>query len=143
MAAKRKNTKMWSRTTALKEVLDELSPEERARVRSRAAALLSEELIFCQLQEAFKLTRDQLADKLEAAQAKISKFETQNDLKVSTVDAYVEALGGKLRVTAELHGRQDRYAEMEGIEPLKTNRFGLKTLTVSRLTYAAWSRREG
>jgi predicted transcriptional regulator len=46
------------------------------------------------------LTQGELADLLEVTQANISRIEHQEDLYLSTLRGYVEALGGKLQLRA-------------------------------------------
>lgn len=46
------------------------------------------------------LTQQQLASRLGTIQPEVSKLERRRDTRLSTVRAYVGALGGRLRVTA-------------------------------------------
>lgn len=47
------------------------------------------------------LTQKQLAQRLGVSRSTISKFEQQEDLQISTLEKYVEALGGKLNIHAD------------------------------------------
>lgn len=47
------------------------------------------------------MTQAQLAELLDVSQANISRVEHEDDLYLSTLRGYVEALGGELEVTAK------------------------------------------
>jgi predicted transcriptional regulator len=47
-----------------------------------------------------QVTQQQVADVLGVSQARVSKLEYQGDARLSTLQAYIEALGGRLEVTA-------------------------------------------
>ena len=53
-----------------------------------------------QLREARNMTQVQVAQVLGSSQANISKLERRDDLYLSTLSAYVEALGGRLDLRA-------------------------------------------
>lgn len=71
----------------------------RAEVRARAAELLRE-MALADLRRAHDLTQHDVAKKLNVNQAWISKFERQTDMYLSTLRAYVEAVGGQLELFA-------------------------------------------
>ena len=52
------------------------------------------------VREARDRSQEALARTMEVSQANISRIEQQNDLKLSTLDRYIEALGGRLEVRA-------------------------------------------
>lgn len=47
-----------------------------------------------------RVTQQQIADILGVSQARVSKLEHQGDARLSSLQAYIEALGGHLEVTA-------------------------------------------
>ena len=53
-----------------------------------------------QLREAREMTQAQLAEALGSSQANVSKIERRDDLYLSTLSEYVEALGGRLELRA-------------------------------------------
>ncbi len=71
-----------------------------ARPSRRRRALQIEYGLLRDLRVARSATQQQLADLMEVRQASISKFERQDDILVSTLRRYVEALGGRLEVRA-------------------------------------------
>lgn len=57
-------------------------------------------LSLAKLRHARQLSQEALAERLGARQASVSKLERRTDLHLSTLRAYVEALGGTLEITA-------------------------------------------
>ena len=85
-------------TVPLKKVLARLSPERRAKVEAEAKRMIAEELTLRDLRKAFELTQEKLAKRLGVKQESISNIEKRSDLLLSTLQAYVAALGGDLRL---------------------------------------------
>lgn len=52
------------------------------------------------LREHRSMTQREVAHALEVSQANVSRIEHENDLYLSTLRAYIEALGGELELTA-------------------------------------------
>jgi DNA-binding XRE family transcriptional regulator len=84
------------------EAIDALPPERRAKIEARAAELIAEELSLQELRKAMRLTQVELADRLGVRQDTISRLEKRADMLLSTLQSYVEAIGGRLAVVAEL-----------------------------------------
>lgn len=63
------------------------------------------------LRQRSRLTQQDLADRLGTTQPEISKLERRHDVRLSTMRAYVEALGGSLRLVAHVGGDE---AELDG-----------------------------
>lgn len=59
------------------------------------------------------LTQAEIGARLQATQAEISKLEHRRDARVSTVRAYVEALGGRLRVVVAFEDEELELGEAE------------------------------
>ena len=93
----------------------ELPAGEQHAIRRRADELIAEELTLRQLREALGLTQDEMADRLEIGQDTVSRFERREDVRLSTLRSYVEALGGELRVTATFPDRAP--VELAGPRP--------------------------
>jgi len=53
------------------------------------------------------LTQEQVAERLGVSQSWVSQMENQTDIQLSTIVAYVAALGGTLRLVAALPGARD------------------------------------
>ncbi len=75
--------------------LEELGREERAGLKR---ALV--EMPLQKLREARHLTQIRLANVMGVSQSEVSKIERRADVYVSTLGSYVEAMGGRLEVTA-------------------------------------------
>ena len=76
-----------------------MSPEAQSRAAARTEAML----LAMRLQELRKtrnLTQEAVAKAMEVEQAAVSKLERRDDMYVSTLRAYVRALGGELKLVA-------------------------------------------
>ena len=72
-----------------------------ARERSTAlAAKYRAEMTLDELREARNLTQEHLARLLRVNQSAISKMERRADVCVSTLQTVIQAMGGKLKITA-------------------------------------------
>jgi DNA-binding XRE family transcriptional regulator len=89
----------------LQSKLKKLPASRRKRIRKRAKELIAEELTLRDLRKALKLTQAELASKLHMKQEAISRLEKRSDLLLSTLISYVEAMGGKLNITAKFPHR--------------------------------------
>ncbi|MEO5840308.1 MAG: XRE family transcriptional regulator [Acidimicrobiales bacterium] len=77
-------------------------PVRRARVDAERAAALREQLEYslAELRRAREITQEALAEALDTTQSGVSRLEHQRDLHLSTLLRYVEALGGRVEITA-------------------------------------------
>jgi len=89
------------RTKPFSELSDRIlqDPVRRARIELMQRAV-EDAIDLTEARENQGLTQQQLAEKLGVTQANISRIEHEEDLYLSTLRAYVEALGGELRVKA-------------------------------------------
>lgn len=87
-------TKTWK---ALKQA--RLGVDGEARVRARVAAN-KEELTLKAIRQELELTQSQVGRSAEMTQSELSRLEARSDHLTSTLRRYVEALGGKLEITA-------------------------------------------
>ena len=55
-----------------------------------------------QLRRQAGLTQSQVAERLHVSQSWVSQIESETDVRLSTVSAYVAALGGRLQLAAEM-----------------------------------------
>jgi DNA-binding Xre family transcriptional regulator len=74
-------------------------PARRERVEAQTQALLAV-VKLAELRQARQATQRELADALEMTQANVSRIEHEDDIYLSTLRRYVEALGGQLEVHA-------------------------------------------
>jgi Helix-turn-helix domain len=92
-------------TISLKTVMDNLPPEQRARVEKRAAELIAEEMTLRDLRKAREFTQIQMGELLNMRQENVSRLELRADLLVSTLQSYVAAMGGELSLVVEFKDR--------------------------------------
>jgi hypothetical protein len=81
------------------------TPEQIEKIRADAKKEVAEYTLR-QLREASGKTQMEMAALTEMAQSELSRFESRDDRKVSTLRRYVEALGGELEITAVINGRR-------------------------------------
>jgi transcriptional regulator with XRE-family HTH domain len=91
--------------TSLAKRLDELPPARRVKVEKRAKALIAEEMSLRDLRKARHQTQVRVARELGINQENVSRLERRSDLLISTLNGYVEAMGGILRLVAEFPDR--------------------------------------
>jgi transcriptional regulator with XRE-family HTH domain len=75
------------------------APEVEERIRRKVAA---KGMTLNQLREARQLTQVNLAGALKINQGAVSMMEKRTHMYVSTLRNYIEAMGGELKITAEL-----------------------------------------
>jgi len=77
-------------------------------LRQRAVAEVAFEMNLPELRKVLGKTQQDISQAAEMAQAKVSEFERRNDHVLSVLRRYVEALGGRLEVTAVFDRRRVR-----------------------------------
>lgn len=76
-------------------------PERRARIEAETVAILAANRL-ARLRERAGLTQTDVARILGITQSRVSRLERAEDLNLSTLERYVAALGGELRVDARI-----------------------------------------
>ena len=79
--------------------------DQQAEIEAAAKILIEEELTLRDLRKARALTQAQISQALNMSQDGVSRLERRSDLLLSTMRSYVEAMGGKLRISAEFPDR--------------------------------------
>jgi predicted transcriptional regulator len=87
-------TKTWKEVKRAR-----LDSQARARVARRARAVV-EELSLQELRLGLAKTQSQVADAAEMSQSELSRLESREDHRISTLRRYVQALGGELEISA-------------------------------------------
>lgn len=82
---------------------EKMSPESRKRSKALAAKYCAE-MPLNELREALEITQVHLARILGVNQAAVSKMERRTDMYVSTLQGFVKAMGGELKITARFPG---------------------------------------
>ncbi len=86
------------------ELLREFTPERRLRVDTKKSELV-ENLTLREIRKSLEMTPQHLAELLEVNQPAVTKLENRTDMQISTLQNYIEALGGQLAIVAKFpHG---------------------------------------
>ena len=93
------------RDVSLQDMIASMSPEDQEAIRIRSQELIEQELTLRDLRKAMGQTQEALAAKLGVKQENVSRVEQRADLLLSTLGSYVQAMGGKLKLTVEFEGR--------------------------------------
>jgi DNA-binding transcriptional regulator YiaG len=83
-----------------KTLREKMSSASRERSR-QLAAKYRVEMPLDELRETREMTQTHLARILKVNQAAVSKMERRADMYVSTLQAFVKAMGGELKITAQ------------------------------------------
>lgn len=76
-----------------------MSPERRA-LNAEHTQIMLKEMRLAELREAHDVTQGQIGETLDVKQAAVSRLENRSDMRVSSVQEYVRALGGELELIA-------------------------------------------
>ncbi len=101
----------------LEQMIDRMPADRRRKVEARAAELIAEEMSLRDLRKALGKTQVAVAKKLGMKQENVSRLEQRADVLLSTLDGYLNALGGRLRLVAEFRGRAP--VTLAGFEAIK------------------------
>lgn len=85
---------------SLKEVKSQLSQERQEKIEQRAQELIKGEYVLRSLRQERNVTQTHLSEILGMDQSAISRLEARNDFLLSTLNAYIHALGGTLEIQA-------------------------------------------
>ena len=89
-----------SRRHSFEDLTKNFTPERRARVDAKKAELRAAMPLY-ELRQARSLTQKALGELLNVAQPAIAKMERRTDMYVSNLRSYIEAMGGRLKISAE------------------------------------------
>jgi predicted transcriptional regulator len=76
-----------------------MAPAARGRAEAKAEAMLRS-MSLDELREALDLTQEELAKRLQVKQPAVAKLERREDVRLSTLRALIEAMGGHIEVRA-------------------------------------------
>ncbi len=85
-----------------------VDPARRERVERERAKVVAEQVrdALGELRRVRQLTQVELSRTMQRPQSTISRIEREGDMLLSTLAAYVEALGGHLEINAIVDGRR-------------------------------------
>ncbi len=85
-------------------VLHDMTPEERAEVEVEGRRIAADARTIADARKALALTQTQVASAMAITQGALSQMENREDMMVSTVKSYIEAMGGTLELVAKFPG---------------------------------------
>lgn len=91
---------------SLKDMLARETPAARARIAARTEELVAEEMSLRALRKAAGKTQAAIAAQLGLKQENVSRIEQRGDMLLSTLARYVQAVGGELRLSAHIGGKE-------------------------------------
>jgi hypothetical protein len=92
-------------TKSLNDKLKALPKKRLDAIQNRANDLIAEELTLRDLRLALHKTQQDLCATLHMKQDGISRLENRSDMLLSTLNKYITAMGGALKLTAEFPNR--------------------------------------
>ena len=94
------------------ELIAKMPPEAREEIKRGTAQILAE-MEMAELRDALKIRQVELAGKLRTTQAAISRLEkAPQNTKISTLQRYIEGLGGQIEIRAVLTDRVVRLTHL-------------------------------
>ena len=95
-------------------------PPERRRRNAAAADRMLLEMTFQELRQGItSFSQEDIAEMLQVTQGYVSKLERQDDMLLSKLYAYVEALGGQVEIRAKFPNQEVQITQFGEIEKLK------------------------
>jgi transcriptional regulator with XRE-family HTH domain len=89
-------------TVKLEDMMKKLfTPKERSAIRRDAARMAKRHMALRELREARNRTQVAMARKLGVKQVNISRLESREDPRLSTLTKYIDAMGGRLHLIVE------------------------------------------
>lgn len=88
-----------SGTSTWRKIRDKRVGDDPERVE-RARQMMLAELRLAELRKHRHISQATLAKRLDVSQSNISQFERGNDIRLSTLKSYVQALGGHIEIRA-------------------------------------------
>jgi DNA-binding transcriptional regulator YiaG len=90
----------------LNQKIAQLPVKRQTLIKARAAKLIAEELSLQDLRKAMNRTQVDIAKTLKVGQHTVSRYEQRTDMLLSTLQDYVQAMGGELDLIARFPNRQ-------------------------------------
>lgn len=91
---------------SINELRKKIKPEVQAAARAKAVAIITE-MSLAEVRKKIGINQADLAGLMNIAQPNISQIENRPDALISTLNQYIEALGGKLEIHAKFPDGQD------------------------------------
>jgi transcriptional regulator with XRE-family HTH domain len=98
---------------------EKMSPERQRRNRAESERMLLEMTLQELRQNVANFSQEQIAEILQVTQGYVSKLERQDDMLLSRLYAYVEALGGQVEIRAKFPNREVQVNQFREIKKLR------------------------
>jgi len=98
-----------------KDLRQSMSPAAQARARKKARTMIAE-LPLAELRQARQLSQVQLAEILSVKQPAVAKMEKKTDMYISTLRKAIEAMGGKLEISAHFPDSDVKINQFEDVD---------------------------
>lgn len=89
----------------LQKKLKKLPQARKQKIKKRAVDLIAEEMTLQDLRIFLSKTQASVAKKLHIKQDGVSRIEHRTDMLLSTLNKYINSMGGELRIIAEFPGK--------------------------------------
>jgi transcriptional regulator with XRE-family HTH domain len=89
-----------------------MAPDRQKRNEARADELLTA-MSLSEIRDALDITQEEMAERLRVAQSSVSRVERREDMLLSTLREFVNALGGELQVVATFPNGAVRLKQFE------------------------------
>lgn len=89
----------------VKDLIAQLPKERQQAIHDRAEELVLADMNLCELRKANALTQKEMAEKLGIGQDNVSRMENREDMKLSTLKKWVDAIGGQLELVIKFEDK--------------------------------------
>lgn len=86
----------------LSEIMQSLSPDRKELIENRAKEIIEEINGLRELRQLMSLTQTQIAETLNVKQPFIHKIEKKSDISISTLERFINAVGGTMEIVVNL-----------------------------------------
>lgn len=84
----------------MEKLWNKFSDEEKEAIETRYQTLRAEYMTLQEIRKHKNITQDDMAKLLGIKQENVSRMERRDDIKLSTLQEYIEALGGEMQINA-------------------------------------------
>lgn len=85
----------------MEKLWNNFSDDEKQAIEARYSKLHAEYMTLQEIRKGQNVTQEDMAKLLGIKQENVSRLERREDMRLSTLRDYIEALGGEMQITAE------------------------------------------
>lgn len=100
------------KTKPFSELRERMTPERRAKIETRVQLALLH-LTLLEQRKALGCTDEELEKDLSTFESAFSDLDTREDIQISTLSRYIQALGGSLKLVANFPDKEIVLAQFE------------------------------